>query len=58
MLTQPVVDPEPGNDVPNEDSLEAVDLADESEDGESDGKTEVTEEDQLLVLALVKRGVG
>jgi hypothetical protein len=58
MLTQPVVDPEPGNDVPNEDSLEAVDLADESEDGESDGKTEVTEEDQLLVLALVKRAVG
>jgi hypothetical protein len=58
MLTQPVVDPEPGNDVPNEDSLETVDLADESEDGESDGKTEVTEEDQLLVLALVKRAVG
>jgi hypothetical protein len=58
MLTQPVVDPEPGNDVPNEDSLEAVDLANESEDGESDGKTKVTEEDQLLVLALVERAVG
>jgi hypothetical protein len=58
MLTQPVVDPEPGNDVPDEDSLEAVDLADESKNGESDGKAEVTEEDQLLVLALVKRAVG
>lgn len=58
MLTQPVVDPEPGNDVPNENSLETVDLADESKNGESDGKTKVTEEDQLLVLALVKRAVG
>jgi hypothetical protein len=58
MLTEPVVDPEPGNDVPNEDSLEAVDLANESEDGESNGKAEVTEEDQLLVLALVKRAAG
>ena len=58
MLTQPVVDPEPGNNVPNEDSLEAIDLADESKNGESDGKTKVTEEDQLLVLALVKRAVG
>jgi hypothetical protein len=58
MLTEPVVDPEPGNDVPNEDSLEAVDLANESENGESDGETKVTEEDQLLVLALVERAVG
>ena len=58
MLTEPVVDPEPGNDVPNEDSLEAVDLANESEDGESNSETKVTEEDQLLVLALVERAVG
>lgn len=58
MLTEPVVNPEPGNDVPNEDSLEAVDLANESEDGESDSETKVTEEDQLLVLALVERAVG
>jgi len=58
MLTQPVVDPEPGNDVPNEDSLEAVDFADKSKNGEGDGKAKVTEEDQLLVLALVKRAVG
>lgn len=58
LLTQPVVDPEPGNDVPNEDSLEAVDLANESQDGESDGEAKVTEQDQLLVLALVKRAAG
>lgn len=57
-LTKPVVDPEPGNDVPNEDSLEAVELANESENGESDGKTKVTEEDQLLILALVERAIG
>jgi len=53
-----VVDPEPGNDVPNEDSLETVDLANESKNGEGDGKTKITEENQLLVLALVKRAVG
>ena len=58
MLTEPVVDPEPGNDVPNKDSLETVDLANESEDGESDSETKVTEEDQLLILALVERAVG
>ena len=39
MLTQPVVDPEPGNDVPNEEGLEAVSLANEGQDGEDEWTT-------------------
>lgn len=53
-----MVDPEVRDQVPNKEVLETVGLANKAEDGGSDANTEVTEEDQVLVLALVQRAAG
>lgn len=56
--TKPVVDPEVWDDVPHEQVREPVLVSDKSKDRGCDGKTEVGQEDQVLVLLLVKRTAG
>ena len=55
---EPVVDPEVRKKVPNEEVLEAELLVDEVESSAGKSKTDVGEEDQLLVLALIQRAGG
>lgn len=56
ILTKPVVDPEVWEDVPDQEVLEAEVLVDEEESGGGDGETDVTQDDELLVLLLVQWG--
>jgi len=50
-----VVDPEVRNEVPDEHVDPAELVAEQVQDGTSDRDTEVTEQDQVLILALVQR---
>lgn len=50
-----MVDPEVGQEVPDQKVAPAIGAANEVEDSSSDGKTEVGEEDKVLVLLLVQR---
>ena len=52
---EPVVDPEVRKEVPDEKVLETEVLVDEVESSTGQSETDVREEDQLLVLALVQR---
>jgi hypothetical protein len=55
---EPVVDPKVRKEVPDEEVLETEVLVDEVESSAGQGETEIRQEDQLLVLALVQRAGG
>jgi len=55
---EPVVDPEVRKKVPDEEVLEAEVLVDEVKGSAGQSETDIRQEDQLLVLALVKRAGG
>lgn len=55
---EPVVDPDVGEEVPDEEVLEAEVLVDEVKGSAGQSETDVRQEDQLLVLALVQRTGG
>ena len=55
---KPVVDPEVGEDVPDEQVVEAVGLADDSESSDSKTDTEIREQDEVLVALLVQGAGG
>nr|POF17551.1 hypothetical protein CFP56_12965 [Quercus suber] len=57
-LTEPVVHPQVGDEVPDGQVRPAVGLAEEAEDGGGDEQAEVGQQDEGLVLALVERAAG
>lgn len=54
-LTEPVVHPEVWEDVPHSQVPQTEVAADQEQERASDGQTKIREQDELLVLALVKR---
>jgi hypothetical protein len=54
-LTEPVVDPEVWDTVPDKDVPGTKLLAEEVQDGSSDGETKIRQKDEVLVLSLIQR---
>jgi hypothetical protein len=50
-----VVDPKVGKEVPHEHVLESVRLAKSDQDGDSDGKSEITQENEFSILGFIQR---
>ena len=57
-LTEPVVDPEVGDKVPDEHVGQAKGVAEVVESGASENQTNVTEDNELCILGLVERAAG
>lgn len=55
MLTEPVVDPHIGDEVPNEEVGESELTVEEVESTGGDGKTNIRKNDQFTVLGFVQR---
>ena len=54
-LTEPVVYPQIWDEIPNEEVLEAIGSANPGEDASRDNKTQIAQEDQMLILPLIQR---
>lgn len=54
-LTEPVVDPQIRNKIPNKHVVESIGSAKYDEHADSDGKAEITQQDKLSILSFVKR---
>lgn len=54
-LTQPVIDPKVRNDIPHSQIRPSKVLADEEKNTGGDGKTQITQENELGVLRLIQR---
>lgn len=57
-LTEPVVNPEVGNEVPDGHVVETELLDEEVQSSGGDGNTDITHDDKLGILVLVKRAAG
>jgi hypothetical protein len=55
VLTEPVVNPEIWNEVPNEEVGPSELLDDDCEDADGDGNTNVAQNDELGILGLIQR---
>lgn len=54
-LTQPVVDPKVRHDIPHSQIRHSIILADEEKNAEGNGKTQITQENELGILRLIQR---